>query len=68
VVGTRSGSSPVLDGHTLSVPAIVAASRYGAKVALDESPKVKARVAASRKVIDDKLAAATSIYGVSTGV
>ncbi|KAH7096556.1 phenylalanine ammonia-lyase [Auriculariales sp. MPI-PUGE-AT-0066] len=62
-----SGTTPVLDGHSLSVPAIIATSRYGAKVSLDESPKVKARVAASRKVIDDKLASATSIYGVSTG-
>lgn len=63
----RSGAKPVLDGRTLSIPAIVASARYNTLVELDESQDVVDAVAASRKVIDDKLAAATSIYGVSTG-
>ncbi|EJD36702.1 phenylalanine ammonia-lyase [Auricularia subglabra TFB-10046 SS5] len=63
----RSGTKPVLDGKTLSIPAIVASARYNSLVELDESQEVVDAVAASRKVIDDKLAAATSIYGVSTG-
>ncbi|KZV88969.1 phenylalanine ammonia-lyase [Exidia glandulosa HHB12029] len=63
----QSGTAPVLDGKSLSVPAVVAAARYGVQVALDDAPEVQARVAASRKVIDEKLASATSIYGVSTG-
>ena len=57
----------MLDGRTLSIPAIVASARYNTLVELDESQEVVDAVAASRKVIDDKLAAATSIYGVSTG-
>ncbi|EJD35000.1 phenylalanine ammonia-lyase [Auricularia subglabra TFB-10046 SS5] len=63
----QSGKEPLLDGKTLSVPAVVATARYGARVGLDDSPEVKERVAASRKVVDDKLESATSIYGVSTG-
>lgn len=63
----QSGTEPLLDGKTLSVPAVVATARFGARVSLDESPEVKERVAASRKVVDDKLESATSIYGVSTG-
>ncbi|KZV88968.1 phenylalanine ammonium lyase [Exidia glandulosa HHB12029] len=57
----------VLDGKSLSVPGIVATSRYASTIALSQSPEIQELVAASRKVIDDRLATATSIYGVSTG-
>lgn len=56
-----------MDGHTLSLPAVTAAARYGAPVTLDDSPRTQERVAQSRKVIVDKVSAETSVYGVSTG-
>ncbi|KAF8342677.1 phenylalanine ammonia-lyase [Cantharellus anzutake] len=48
----KSGIPVKVDGQTLSIPAIVAAARYGAS---------------SRKVIQAKLEAGHSVYGLSTG-
>ena len=57
----------LVDGHSLSVPAVAATARYGALVVLDESEDVHERVLASRRVIVDKVNAQKSVYGVSTG-
>ncbi|KAH8087842.1 phenylalanine ammonia-lyase [Cristinia sonorae] len=63
----KSGNPVVVDGETLSVTAVAAAARHGAKVALSESPEIKDRIAKSRRVIVGKVSAETSVYGVSTG-
>lgn len=63
----RNGKSVTVDGQNLSIAAVTAASRYHASVTLDESPQIKSRITSSRKVIADKVANGTSVYGVSTG-
>ncbi|KZT01457.1 phenylalanine ammonia-lyase [Laetiporus sulphureus 93-53] len=63
----KNGKAVVVDGKTLSVPAVTAAARYGADVTLDESSQLKEQVARSRAVIVKKVEAETSVYGVSTG-
>lgn len=63
----RNGKSVTVDGQTLSIAAVTAAARYHASVTLDSSPKIKDRVARSRKTIADKVDAGLSVYGVSTG-
>ncbi|KAF7351163.1 Phenylalanine ammonia-lyase [Mycena sanguinolenta] len=65
--GYRSGKPVVLDGKTLSIAAVTAASRYNASVELDGSPLVKGRVQRSRNVLEKKVEEKSSIYGVSTG-
>jgi len=56
-----------VDGHTLSVAAIVAAARHAAPVRLDDSKRTKDRVESSRQVVVDKVASGASVYGLSTG-
>ncbi|KAI0042893.1 phenylalanine ammonia-lyase [Auriscalpium vulgare] len=63
----KDGKTIVVDGHSLTIPAVIAASRYGASVTLDESFETRERVEKSRKVIVDAVESAKSIYGVSTG-
>ncbi|KAI0918969.1 hypothetical protein AcW1_003526 [Taiwanofungus camphoratus] len=63
----KSGKPIVVDGQTLSIPAITAAARYGASVALNDSPEIMEQVLKSRSVIVGKVKAETSVYGVSTG-
>lgn len=63
----RSGASISVDGQTLSIAAVTAAARYGAKIELDSSPRLKEKIAKSRKVITDKVESGTSVYGLSTG-
>ncbi|KAG8996235.1 hypothetical protein FRB93_000901 [Tulasnella sp. JGI-2019a] len=63
----RDGESIVVNGHTLSVPEVVAAGRYGAKVILDDSYEVRARIEKSQRAIDSKLEEGQSVYGISTG-
>lgn len=63
----REGKPVVVDGHTLSIPAVAAAARFAAPVALTDSEDVLERVIKSRRVIVDKVAAERSVYGVSTG-
>ena len=63
----RSGEPVVVDGHNLSISAVTAAARYHASVNLDGSFPIRNRVAKSRRVIANKVAAGTSVYGVSTG-
>ena len=64
---TRNGKPVLVDGQTLSIAAVTAASRYHASVFLDESPVLKAKISQSRKVMADKVDAGLSVYGVSTG-
>ncbi|EKM53421.1 uncharacterized protein PHACADRAFT_259798 [Phanerochaete carnosa HHB-10118-sp] len=63
----REGKPVVVDGHTLSIPAVAATARYGAAVTLDEKPETRERVLQSRRVIVDKVNTQRSVYGVSTG-
>lgn len=53
-----------VDGNTLTVEDVVAVAR-GAKVGLGDG--VRERVAASREVVDDILAAERVVYGINTG-
>ncbi|EPQ55063.1 phenylalanine ammonium lyase [Gloeophyllum trabeum ATCC 11539] len=63
----RNGKPVKLDGHSLSIPAVVAAARFNSPVTLDYSPEVQDRVAKSRDVIVEKVNGLKSVYGVSTG-
>ncbi|KAJ6593526.1 L-Aspartase-like protein [Mycena capillaripes] len=65
--GYRSGKPVVLDGQTLSIAAVTAASRYSASVQLDGSPRIKNRVQRGHNIIRKKVQEKSSIYGVSTG-
>ncbi|KAJ7928451.1 L-Aspartase-like protein [Mycena leptocephala] len=63
----RHGKPVVLDGNSLSIAAVTAASRYNASVQLDGSPVVQGRVQRSRNILHKKVEEKSSIYGVSTG-
>ncbi len=63
----RNGDAVIIDGHSLSITDVVAAGRYGARVELDGSPEVRARISKSQKAIDEKLEQGKSVYGISTG-
>lgn len=63
----RNGKAVVIDGHSLSVPALIAAARHNAQVSLNGSTEIRARIQTSRGVIMRKVETAKSVYGVSTG-
>lgn len=63
----RNGSSIIVDGHNLSIPAVTAAARYNASVSLEKSANTQHRLQKSRAVIVQKMAMGKSVYGVSTG-
>ncbi|KAI0653976.1 phenylalanine ammonia-lyase [Cubamyces menziesii] len=63
----KQGQPVVVDGETLSIPAVTAVARYLAGVVLDDSPTIQDRVLKSRQVIADKVKSEKSVYGVSTG-
>ena len=63
----RNGKAVVVDGHSLSVPALVAAARHNAQIFLNGSTEIRARIQSSRDVIMGKVETAKSVYGVSTG-
>ena len=63
----RNGNSILIDGYNLSVPAVAAAARYDAPVAIDDTAGVRERLQQSRNVIVAKMDAGKSVYGVSTG-
>ena len=63
----RQGQPILVDGETLSIPAVAAVARYGANVVLDDSTDIQTRVLKSRQVIVDKVNSQKSVYGVSTG-
>ncbi|CAE7193559.1 unnamed protein product [Rhizoctonia solani] len=63
----NSGQPVVIDGHDLTITAVVAAARHGARVTLDESHAIRSRVAKAEDAIEGHLKAGRSVYGVSTG-
>jgi phenylalanine ammonia-lyase len=63
----RHGESIVIDGHSLSIPALVAVARHNAQIALNDSPEIMAGIQKSRDVIVGKVETSQSVYGVSTG-
>ncbi|KAM5542920.1 hypothetical protein V8D89_003304 [Ganoderma adspersum] len=63
----KQGQPIVVDGQTLSIPAVAAVARYNAGVVLDDSSDIQTRVLKSRQVIVDKVSSQKSVYGVSTG-
>ncbi|KAL1941427.1 hypothetical protein VTO73DRAFT_7244 [Trametes versicolor] len=63
----KQGESVVVDGETLSIPAVTAVARHSASVVLDDAPHIQERVLKSRQVIADKVKSEKSVYGVSTG-
>jgi hypothetical protein len=63
----RRGKSIVVDGHSLSIPALVAAARHNASIVLNGSSEIRARIQKSRDVIVEKVETSQSVYGVSTG-
>ncbi|KAF8270488.1 L-Aspartase-like protein [Lactarius quietus] len=63
----KNGKAVVIDGHSLSVPALVAAARHNAQVLLNGSTEIRARIQSSRDVIMGKVETSKSVYGVSTG-
>jgi phenylalanine ammonia-lyase len=64
----KNGTLIVLDGQSLTVAGVIAAARYDASVTLDQSPEIRERMAKSRDVLDGKVQANKSVYGVSTGL
>lgn len=64
----KAGVPVVVDGQTLSIADIVSAARYASTVALSSDPTIRARVAKSRNVIEGKIQAGHSVYGLSTGL
>jgi len=63
----RHGEQVVIDGHSLSIPALVAVARHNAQIVLDDSPEIRAGIQKSRDVIVGKVETSQSVYGVSTG-
>ncbi|KAI0302375.1 phenylalanine ammonia-lyase [Multifurca ochricompacta] len=63
----RHGKTIVIDGHNLSIPALVAVARHNAQVILNSSTEIRARIQKSRDVIMSKIDSSKSVYGVSTG-
>jgi len=63
----RHGKSIIIDGHNLSVPALVAVARHDAHILLNGSAEIRARIQKSRDVIVGKVETSQSVYGVSTG-
>jgi hypothetical protein len=63
----RRGKSIVIDGHSLSIPALVAAARHNAPIMLNGSHEIRTRIQKSRDIIMEKVETSQSVYGVSTG-
>ncbi|SRR6266403_1833819 len=63
----RHGEPIVIDGHSLSIAALVAVARHNAQIVLDDSPGIRAGIQKSRDVIVGKVETSQSVYGVSTG-
>jgi phenylalanine ammonia-lyase len=63
----KNGEPVLINGYTLSVPAVAAVARCNASVTLDDSPATREKVEKGRNFIDHKLNAGQSIYGLSTG-
>ncbi|KAF8504772.1 phenylalanine ammonia-lyase [Russula emetica] len=63
----KHGEPIIIDGHSLSIPAVVAVARHNAQIVLDDSPEIRAGIQKSRDVIVGKVETSQSVYGVSTG-
>ncbi|QRV98182.1 phenylalanine ammonia-lyase [Ceratobasidium sp. AG-Ba] len=63
----KSGKPVTIDGHNLTIPAVVAAARYSAPIALNDSSEIKSRMFKAERAIDEKLETGKSVYGISTG-
>jgi phenylalanine ammonia-lyase len=63
----RDGHAVVIDGRSLSLADVTAVARFGASVELTAAEDVRAAIASSRSVIEDKVRQSKSVYGVSTG-
>lgn len=63
----RNGKAVIVDGHSLSLPALVATARHNSQVFLNGSAEIRARIQTSRNVIVGKVETSKSVYGVSTG-
>ncbi|GJJ08484.1 hypothetical protein Clacol_002702 [Clathrus columnatus] len=63
----RSGEPILVDGHSLSIPAVFVNARYSPKVLLSRDPCLQEQVESCRRFLLDKMNAGKSIYGVSTG-
>ncbi|QRW12778.1 phenylalanine ammonia-lyase [Ceratobasidium sp. AG-Ba] len=63
----KSGKPVTIDGHNLTIPAVVAAARYSAPISLDGSSEIKSRMFKAERAIDEKLETGKSVYGISTG-
>ena len=65
---SSSKASPTqLDGHSLRIADIVSVARYGSDASLSPAGEVRDKVDASLAVLEGKIAAQLSVYGVSTG-
>lgn len=58
--------SVVLNGKSLTIEKVVAVARNGEKVALD--PAAEARIIRCRKMVEGKIAAGETMYGINTGI
>lgn len=56
-----------ITGDNLSLDQIAAVARRSAPARLGAEPEIRERICASRRLLDDKLAAGEIIYGVNTG-
>ncbi|KAF8312121.1 phenylalanine ammonium lyase, partial [Clavulina sp. PMI_390] len=63
----KSNDPVVVDGHSLTIADVVAAARFGTNVELCSSEDVRLRVDRAQQAIESKLAAGSSVYGLSTG-
>jgi phenylalanine ammonia-lyase len=63
----RHGEHIIIDGHSLSIPALVAVARHNAQIVLDDSPETRACIQKLRDDIVGKVETSQSVYGVSTG-
>ena len=55
----------IIDGESLTLEALVAVARHGARVRVPEH--VRQRVLANRKVLEELVRAGARCYGVNTG-
>ncbi|KAN0114021.1 L-Aspartase-like protein, partial [Russula decolorans] len=63
----KHGEHIIIDGHSLSIPALVAVARHNAQIVLDDSPETRACIQKLRDDIVGKVETSQSVYGVSTG-
>jgi phenylalanine ammonia-lyase len=57
-----------ISGSDLGIPDVAAVARHRAPVQLSQDPTVSANIAASRRLLDEKLGRGEIIYGVNTGL